>query len=294
MTNERFDELTKALSRTASRRTVFKGIVVAAVGGALTRLRGGGDAEARARVKMACARIGQPCNTIAGTPGNKICCPHLTCDTDLTCCKPTNQSCVDDGDCCANDVCRPNPSGLGNRCLPPGDVGAECLEDADCMGGLGCDAYTGTCEHICDGVTCTTDQTCCGDPYIGTVCCGGLNAACDTGLDACVSCMEYGEPCASDLACCDNLRDGNAICGHLPTDNAGGGPHVGLPEISGACCVPNGGSCQVGPCCADSLCDTQEICRGHDGTACAINSDCLSGFCDSVLNMCCDAYTGCV
>src|SRR4051794_35436094 len=76
MTGPRFDDLTKALSKGASRRSVLKALVAAAVGGVVTR-GGGDDAEARARVNMACARLGQPCSTVKGTPGSKICCPHL-------------------------------------------------------------------------------------------------------------------------------------------------------------------------------------------------------------------------
>src|SRR4029079_18863240 len=82
MNNERFDQLTKTLSKTASRRTVFKGMVAAAVGGACTRLRGGDSAAARARVRMACARLGQPCATGTGTRGNMLCCPDVTCGAE--------------------------------------------------------------------------------------------------------------------------------------------------------------------------------------------------------------------
>jgi hypothetical protein len=261
MTNERFDQLTKSLSKTASRRTVFKGVMAAAVGGMLARFRGGDSAAARARVRMACARLGQPCATGTGTPGNMICCPDLTCGVDAVCCKDTNQTCLSNDDCCGDNTCRPNPSGLGNRCLPPGDVGAECIEDLDCLGTLGCDAYTGTCENICDGVTCTEGQTCCGDAYtLSSICCGGPNETCDGQLGACVSCAEYGDPCSSDSECCDNLRDGNAVCGLLPNDTSVGSG-LTLLEISGYCCVPEGGSCAAGPCCNGLFCSMQEVCE---------------------------------
>ena len=212
MPDERFDNLTKLVSRSTSRRGLLKGAAAAALGGVAMRLRGSGDAAARARIKMACARLGQPCNTIPGTPGNKICCPHLACDSDLTCCKPTNATCVDDGDCCADDVCRPNPSGVGNRCLPPGLVGAECVEDTDCMGGLACEVTTGQCGEICGNTTCRPDQncdaytlTCIGDPGApcldGSECASGL---CDTDAMTCICITEY-SLCSSDLQCCSGL-----------------------------------------------------------------------------------------
>jgi hypothetical protein len=80
VTDKSFDQLTKLVSRSTSRRGLLKGAAAAALSGVAMRLRGGNDAEARARVRMACARLGQPCDTVAGTPGNMICCPGLACD----------------------------------------------------------------------------------------------------------------------------------------------------------------------------------------------------------------------
>ena len=160
VTDERFDELTRRMSAVASRRTVLKGVVATALGGAFMRVRGSEHAAARARVRMACARLGQPCDTVAGTPGNKICCPHLACDTDLTCCKPENESCVSNDDCCGDTTCRPNPTGLGNRCLPAGGVGATCVENSDCAAGLACEPVTGQCGLICGTTICMPGQTC--------------------------------------------------------------------------------------------------------------------------------------
>jgi hypothetical protein len=261
MTNERFDQLTKTLSTTASRRSVFKGVVAAAVGGVFTRFRGDA-AEARARVRMACARLGQPCAAGTGTPGAMLCCPQLTCGADAVCCKDTNATCVDDGDCCADNVCRPNPTGLGHRCLPAGDVGSECVEDSDCADGLGCHATALVCVSVCNDANCSPVEFCCGVPFaIGsTLCCGKPNTACDQSYPQCVGCAEYNEPCNSDSECCNNLRDGNAVCGLLPTDTNVGGT-LTLLELSGFCCVPEGGSCAVGPCCNGTFCGIQEVCE---------------------------------
>ena len=160
MPDERFDDLTRNLSRGVSRRGVLKSIGAAALAGAGWRLRGDRAVEARARVKMACARLGQSCDNAPHAAGNLVCCPHLACDSDLTCCKPTNESCATDGDCCADDICRPNPRGVGSRCLPPGDLGAECVEDDDCAVGLACEVNTGTCGVICGIYVCEPQQTC--------------------------------------------------------------------------------------------------------------------------------------
>src|SRR4051794_19103278 len=107
MTDDRFDRLTKLVSRSTSRRGLLKGAAAVALSGVVARVRGGvgNDAEARARIKMACARLGQPCSTVKGTPGSLICCPHLVCDSDHTCCTPENGSCLMDSDCCGEDVC---------------------------------------------------------------------------------------------------------------------------------------------------------------------------------------------
>jgi hypothetical protein len=211
MTDDRFDDLTKLVSKSTSRRGLLKGAAAVALGGLAARVRGnGGDAAARARVSMACARLGQPCATGTGTPGNMICCPHLICGDGDVCCKDTNETCVDDSDCCADNVCRPNPTGLGNRCLPPGDVGAECLEDEDCLGGLACETTTGTCGVICGTEVCTADQVC--DPYTLT-CVGGTGAPCVDGSDClsgicdpytstCLDCLPDGAICAGGGTCC--------------------------------------------------------------------------------------------
>ena len=110
-------------------------------------------------------------------------------------------------------------------------------------------------------MTCGEDQTCCADAYtLTSICCGGENEACDQGLGACVTCVEYGDLCSSDSECCDNLRDDNAVCGLLPLDTDVG-TGLTLLEVSGYCCVPEGGSCAVGPCCVNLVCNVQEVCE---------------------------------
>jgi hypothetical protein len=162
MTDDRFDRLTKLVSTSTTRRGLLKGAAAVALSGVVARVRGAGrqDADARARINMACARLGQPCSTVAHTPGSLVCCPHLACDaTEHVCCTPSNGSCLADSDCCGEDVCRPNPTGVGNRCLPPGLVGAECVEDLDCAGTLVCDLSVNLCL-VATGGPCVADSDC--------------------------------------------------------------------------------------------------------------------------------------
>ena len=304
MTGPRFDDLTKTLGKSTSRRAVLKALALAAVGGVLSRA-GGGDAEARARVRMACARLGQPCNTIPGTPGNKICCPHLACDADLTCCKPQNESCVDDGDCCAGNVCRPNPKGLGNRCLPPGGVGAACVETADFSDALVCEPYSGLCLEI-TGTPCTANNQCVSgicDDYTG-ICAG----AC---LDLCVNCASSADCCAGlqcvNFQCLAN--DGTACI--EDSDCASGLCDEYTGFCIGSCLTAHTGCFEAGDCCAGLTC-FGSVCLGADGTPCAANGDCVSNFCEPYTRTCvtcvadgsacaanleccsgiCDAYSG--
>jgi hypothetical protein len=222
MTDDRFDDLTKLVSKSTSRRGLLKGAAAVALGGLAARVRGnGGDAAARARVSMACARLGQPCATGTGTPGNMICCPHLICGDGDVCCKDTNETCVDDSDCCADNVCRPNPTGLGNRCLPPGDVGAECIDDSDCAGGLACGLKAHICGEPCGNDICRPDQFC--DAYtlectetclsegsdceVIADCCAGLVCAPDQSLGQvnetyCVQCLPLASLCFDNRQCC--------------------------------------------------------------------------------------------
>jgi hypothetical protein len=260
MTDERFDALTRTLGKATSRRTVFKGLVAAAAGAVLTRA-GGNDAEARARIRTACARLGQACG--AGTVDNQACCPSLTCGDELTCCKDTNQTCIANDDCCGDNTCRPNPTGLGNRCLPPGDAGAECVEDLDCAAGLICDPYTGTCAGEL-GAPCTSDADC-------------VSGVCDVYTGICVAGnLPNGAVCADSAQC-----ESGSCC---------------PPE--GVCKPPAN---QSAACVVDDDCCGTDICSGGVCFSCAnpyqycgSGHDCCSGVCNgSLLGICGDYDTTC-
>jgi hypothetical protein len=199
MTDERFDDLTKRVSTSTTRRGLLKGAAALALSGLATRLRGG-EAAARARVRMACARLGQPCSTVKGTTGSLICCPHLACDSDHICCMPHNSSCLADDECCGDDICRPNPTGLGNRCLPPGVLGAACIEATDCAAGLTCEPTTSTCLGTL-GYPCAVAADC------------AANLRCDPYTQTCVACVPADAACALNSECCSNIcNDVTGLC----------------------------------------------------------------------------------
>jgi hypothetical protein len=309
MTDDRFDDLTRVLGRASTRRGVFKGLIAAAVGGVLARA-GGGDAAARARVKMACSRLRQPCSTAKGTPGSLICCPHLACDSDHTCCTPTNVSCLDDGQCCAGDICRPNPHGLGNRCLPPGAVGAQCVEDTDCAGGLACDP-TGVCLSVlgnpchsdddcgsgfCDpytlvcvacqtaGVTCIANSDCCSgicDDYIGACASGCLvdGAGCAESSDCCSGyCDPYSQTCTQHCTATGYICSANAECCSAICDD-----YTGL--CIGSCLAYGVACAESADCCAGLTC-VGNVCLTNNGGPCLDDPECASGVCDEYTGLC--------
>jgi hypothetical protein len=287
MTEDRFDQLTKLVSSSTTRRGLLKGAAAVALGGLVARVRGDVSqlVDARARVSMACARLGQPCATGPGTPGNLLCCPDLACGVDAVCCKDTNQTCVSDGDCCGSDnVCRPNPTGLGNRCLPPGAVGAACVELTDCAAELTCDPSTGQCR-VAAGLPCSTNSDCVSgicDDYTGT-CAGGCfadGAACVDPADCCTGycdsytractafCTGDSGPCSANTECCSGMCD----------------------DLTGQClasCLPTASSCVDHTDCCSSLCDAYAgMCVQADGQPCLDDSECASGLCDAYTGVC--------
>jgi hypothetical protein len=143
MTDDRFDDLTRRLETASSRRGVLKGVTALALGGLATRLRGSGTAEARARIKMACARRGQECSTAADAPGSLRCCPGNVCNAPDG---ETSGTCVSDDALCA-------PGELAEVCSELivsscGAVENNCAQVTSADGGCAC--VTRTCGPLCD------------------------------------------------------------------------------------------------------------------------------------------------
>jgi hypothetical protein len=82
MNSSRFDDLTKALATSTSRRQALKAIVATIIGGLL-----GLDSIGTASAK--CHGAGHPCDE------NSTCCSHLCC----------NGVCCDSGQICQNGAC---------------------------------------------------------------------------------------------------------------------------------------------------------------------------------------------
>jgi hypothetical protein len=157
-----------------------------------------------------------------------LCCPDLTCGSEAVCCKDTNQTCLSNDDCCGDNTCRPNPSGLGNRCLPPGDLGAECQEDADCAGTLVCDLATGACLVV-QGEPCVDDADC-------------VSGLCDEYTGICIGdCLVDGSGCAESTDCCSGFCD----------------PYT----LSCVAAAGDGAPCTVAEHCASGQCGCQGICE---------------------------------
>jgi hypothetical protein len=249
MTDDRFDELAKALSRNVSRRKVFKGALAAAVSGAFMRA-GGGQAEAAVRRRRGCPGLHDGCG-----PGRRsACCPGMICDGG-SCLVPDAGQCVTDDDCCCGEVCRPH-RGRGEICQPAGVAGARCVDDADCAAGFSCDAASATCLGN-DGTPCGADDEC-------------ADGVCDPGWDRCGTCGRGGAACASDADCCANDCD--------PYTQTCGGC-----AMTGATCASDADCC-VGVCDSVAL-----ICGSPclaDGLACGADVDCCSGDCDSGTGTC--------
>jgi hypothetical protein len=155
MTDERFDKLTKQVSSSATRRGLLKGAAAVALGSLAARVRGGGNAEARTRIRMACARTGQACSSEAGAPGNLRCCPHLICDSDTSICRPTDvhcalgipaESCADSvaSSCGPEDFCAQVTNVDGGCACIIRTCGLPCSTGADCQSGM-CVDVPGCC-----------------------------------------------------------------------------------------------------------------------------------------------------
>jgi hypothetical protein len=173
MTDERFDALTKQLTAASSRRGVLKGGLALALGGLATRLRGG-NADARARIKMACAREGQPCSVLRGATANPVCCPHLVCDCNSGVCVSPSPTCAPTG---PFETCVEGPLGIvscanAEQCAQVENVdgGCACIERF-----CGFDSVPVLCQSgaDCPSGLCVSVPGCCGDiPAFCAVPCG--------------------------------------------------------------------------------------------------------------------------
>ncbi len=176
MDGSRFDELTRALAATASRRRVATGLAAGILGVVGLGRRG--------RVAAACTPLVRICAAAAD------CCSG-SCANGRCACPPGNEPCG--ANTCA-PVCPPDQyRGSGCRCLcrnigqPPGSIGCPCAASSGCDGGeiVFCGGATFDC--LCD--TTTNGGLVCSDffafpeiPCVSTADCPA-NHACVTSFD---------------------------------------------------------------------------------------------------------------
>src|SRR6478752_5416966 len=285
MDDQRFDNLSRIIARSTTRRSTVKGIAAAIGGGVFASVFGvraqrasaaGGDvapggactgdtdcAEGTCSEAGVCfcndpnePVIGCSCNTGDADPcgGTPICCPSSDLPGSVGICVPASEGCDPTGNC--------------------RDVGEQCGEGADCCAGFLCDS--GTCINNCQepGGLCEFDENCCiGTCMSGTCACEDpaqpwMGCACDTGTDA---------PCGG----------GTTLC--CPTGTEPGGPGVCTSGMAGCqviCTSEPGGECASDDDCCTGTCSDEGICFCSDPDRPWIGCPCTTGTenpCDGAL-----------
>ena len=234
MQAKNFDELTKALAATQSRRHALKVIATASLGGlfGLAGIRSvfgsnkncakwcaqvfGPNTSAAGQCTSQAAHGTGLCSTCGNVAPSSICCVRNTsgyCNgTSVAACCASGQHCCSGtcSECCANSDCtNGNTCGSNNTCV--------------CGSGAGC-AGSNTCLN---GSCCPNANVCgssCGCPS-GQIC---LN-------DQCAPCITAGNSCIASIECCSNNCCLGVCCAS------------GKVCLSNGTCASNCDAC-VGPC----------------------------------------------
>ena len=199
-----FDELTKTMATSTSRREALRRIGGILGGAALAGLFPGlalADNSAcahfcdsvfdpgpdRGKCKSDAAHGTGLCYTCGpASPGGTkpICCPK---NPDGTCSSYSSATCCSSGQTCTNGTCVSNCTANGGGCL----------QDSDCCSGV-CDTYNGTCGCAPDnGGFCSRDVECC-------------SGVCNTALDQC-GCFGSDIPCNRNVECCSGSCVSNGL-----------------------------------------------------------------------------------
>jgi hypothetical protein len=162
-----FDEVTKAIATSTSRRQALRRIAGILGGTALAGLFPGlaladnsdcahfcdsvfDPGPDRGKCKSDAAHHTGLCYTCGpASPGGTkpICCPQ---NPDGTCTSYSSATCCSGGQVCQNGACV-------TPCTPDG---GSCTLDSECCTGI-CDSYSGTCGCEADGTHCHRDSDCC-------------------------------------------------------------------------------------------------------------------------------------
>jgi hypothetical protein len=277
MDSSRFDEFTKALVTSNSRRQVLKALAVTGVGGILAfiGIDVGGDAFAQ-KAKKHCINLGHTCSS------SKSCCSG-NCHKHKCACKHGTTHC---GNKCMNIHSDSNNCGACGTVCPSGQICSN--------GTCGCASNQITCNGTCTdkntdakncgacGTVCPTGQICCNgictDAKSDINNCGQCGNKCSfpngtvecvSGLCAFKSCNTGFVDCATSKTCVDLSNDPNN-CGSC-----------GTKCPSGQICS-NGKCCQSGQTACNGICtDTKSDINncGKCGTICPTGKTCNNGSC---------------
>ena len=230
MQASRFDELTKALADSTSRRHALRTIVTASIGSLVglggipsvfgNKIKCGGNTS-NSDCAHWCAAVFGPNTAAAGkcssdaAHGTGVCCQCGTKDPASICCVRNSK-----GYCSGGAV-----------------VGCAC-DSSQCQS---CDTSTGTCVGCASGQTCLNSHCCANDNICGSVC---LSAPCDA--NQCLTCHSSTGICVSTCSSGQNCCNGTCA----------------------QCC--SDGDCPVGQVCQNGMCHatgTSWQCSCNDTTA---------------------------
>ena len=284
MDGDRFDDLTRALGRRASRRRWLKGVAGGVAGvfaGGLAAQRQAGAAGRSLTICHATGNPAAPWETLTidqaefnlharhGDYLRAECCANVDCASTM-------------GECgqavCQNGYCTQLPLAAGTPC----DDGRSCTANAVCDGAFSCAGTPVECpapENPCKVASCSeASHGCVEVARLNGAACGAANACTD---HVCMS----GECVARELVTCPP-----------PTDSCHG---AGICDsASGSCTYPNlenGTSCSNGDLCVSGEQCLSGVCQGGRYKDCPRSSSevivCLSGEC--VVTGCKAPYSSC-
>jgi hypothetical protein len=262
MNPSNFDDLTKALANSSSRRHALRVIVTTAVGGLLgltsvstafgrhqhrtkKTSKPSGSPPSNSKCAKFCAAVFGPNTPAANTctsdaAHNKMgnLCQKCNGNASSICCTTTGGYCGTGATCCSTS--------MGERCCSGVCVQADCCDDGDCGNGQKC--CSGTCADCCtdsdcggNGATCqggTCVQTCVsagGTCTMTSQCCSGLT--CDA--FTCRVCTSVGGMCTMDNDCCGNMDCPSGNCcvrSNIP------GPNDQICTATTQCCDAGAGA----------------------------------------------------
>jgi hypothetical protein len=254
MNPSNFDELTKALASSSSRRHALRLIVTTAVGGllGLTSVSTAFGKHQR-RTKIAkptrsnrndncakfCAAVFGPntpaantCTSDAAHNKNDSLCGQCNGDASKICCTTNGNYC--DGTVAGATCCTGGAKCCGGTC-----VQAECCSDSDCRAGEACQGNICVCVPDCTGKECGSNDGCDGTCQTGTC---PQDQTCQGGT----CCVPRRGACTFDEDCCPGENGFNFCSGGLC-----------LTASGGAC--TDSGDCSTF-CCANGVCTSLMFC----------------------------------